>query len=168
MNVFSWIRMMGAAALVGLALAHGAYAQSQPSAAAVALAREVVEMKGAIGMFDTVIPGVIEFQKRALLAANALLQKDLDEVATRLNKEYAARRAEVHSEIARAYASRFTDAELKDIVAFYKTPLGKKLITEEAAGLDEATKRVDAWSQKFADEVLARFRAEMKKKGHNL
>ena len=71
-------------------------------------------------------------------------------------------------EIARGYASHFTEAELKDIVAFYKTPLGKKLINEEPEGLDEATKRVDAWSSKFADEVLTRIRAEMKKKGHNL
>ena len=81
---------------------------------------------------------------------------------------FAPRRAEVHMEIARGYASRFTEAELKDILAFYRTPLGKKLIVEEPIGVDEATKRVDAWAGKYADEVLTRLRAEMKKKGHNL
>ena len=62
----------------------------------------------------------------------------------------------------------FTEQELKDILAFYKTPLGKKLIVEEPKGVDEATKRVDDWANKFAEEVLAKMRAEMKKKGHNL
>ena len=74
----------------------------------------------------------------------------------------------MHTEIARAYASRFTEQELKEILAFYKTPLGKKLIVEEPKGVDDATKRVDEWANKFAEEVLARIRAEMKKKGHNL
>jgi hypothetical protein len=119
-------------------------------------------------MFDSVIVGVIEYHKNLLLQSNPTLQKDLNDVTTRLSAEFAPRRAAIHAEIARAYASRFTDAELKELLAFYRTSLGKKVITEEAKAVDEATKRVDTWAAKFAEEVLARIRAEMKKKGHNL
>ena len=140
----------------------------QPSAAAVALGREVVELKGGMNMFDTVTDGVVEHHRRLLLQADPNLDKDLGEVATRLRVEYVARRAEIHTEISRAYASQFTEPELRQIVAFYKTPLGKKLIDAEPKAIDEATKRVDAWATRFADEVMAKIRAELRKKGHAL
>ena len=163
-------RTLFAAAIACLAFAQETRAQTaaQPSAAAVALAREVVEAKGALNMFDSVIVGVIEYHKNVLLQSNPNLQKDLNEVGMRLSAEFAPRRANVQAEIARAYAGRFTEQELRDILAFYKTPLGKKLIAEEPKGVDEATKRVDEWANKFSEEVLLRVRAEMKKKGHNL
>ena len=170
MNAFHFTRTLCAAAIACMAFAQDARAQAaaQPSAAAIALAREIVEVKGAINMFDSVIVGVIEYHKGVLLQSNPTLQKDLNDVAIRLSAEFAPRRANLHAEIARAYASRFTEQELREILAFYKTPLGRKVIEEEPKGVDEATKRVDAWASKFAEEVLTRIRAEMKKKGHNL
>jgi uncharacterized protein len=170
MIAFNLTRTLCAAAITFIAFAQDARAQTaaQPSAAAVALARDVVEAKGALNMFDSVINGVIEYHKTVLLESNPNLQKDLSDVSTRLAAEFAPRRTNLQTEIARAYASRFTEAELKEILAFYKTPLGKKLIVEEPKGVDEATKRVDEWAAKFAEEVLVRMRAEMKKKGHNL
>lgn len=169
MTVYRLARTCAAAALILIAAAAGVRAQSaQPSAAAVALAKEIVELKGATTMFDAVIPGVVEHHKRIILAANPNLQRDLDEVGGRLIKEFTPRAAEIQLEIARGYASRFSEQELKDILAFYKTPLGKKLITEEPKGVDDATRRVDAWAAKYAEDVLTRLRAEMKKKGHNL
>src|SRR5688572_27735488 len=103
-------RTLCAAVIACLAFAQDAPAQTaaQPSAAAVALAREVVEAKGALNMFDSVVVGVIEYHKSVLLQSNPNLQKDLNEVATKLSSEFAPRRANVHTEIARAYASRFT------------------------------------------------------------
>ena len=170
MNACFLTRTLCAVAIAVSAFAQQVHAQAaaQPSAAAVALARDIVETKGALNMFDSVIVGVIEYHKSVLLQSNPNLQKDLNEVSTRLSAEFAPRRANVHAEIARAYASRFTEQELKEILAFYKTPLGKKLIVEEPKGVDEATKRVDEWANKFSEEVLTRIRAEMKKKGHNL
>ena len=159
-------RTLFAAAMTCIAFGPAAQAQQQPSAAAVALAREVIELKGATSMFDSVIVGVIEFHKNNLLQINPNLQRDLEEVAGRLRTEYATRRVEVQTEIARAYASKFTEQELKDAVAFYKTPLGKKLVTEEPNAVDEATKRVDEWANKYAEEVIVKYRAEMRKKGH--
>lgn len=170
MNAKFLVRSLCAGALAWLALTPDVQAQpaAQPSAAAVTLAREIVELKGATSMFDAVIAGVIEYHKKIILSANPTLQKDMDEVGVRLAQEFAPRRAELQTEIARGYASRFTEPELKEILAFYKTPIGKKLIVEEPKGVDEATRRVDQWASKYAEDVLARIRVEMKKKGHTL
>jgi len=170
MTIINLTRVLGAAMIACLAFAHEVRAQAaaQPSASAVATAREIVEAKGALTMFDSVIVGVIQYHKDVLLQSNPTLQKDLDDVSARLSAEFAPRRAAVQAEIARAYASRFSEAELKELLAFYRTALGKKVITEEPKAVDDATKRVDQWASKFAEEVLTRIRAEMKKKGHNL
>ncbi len=159
--------LLGAIAAVWLIQSVPVRAQ-EPSAAAAALGREVVELKGGIGMFDTIIDGVIEHHKRLLLQVNPNVDTDLNTIVTQLRAQYAVRRPEIHAEIGRAYAVQFTEAELRQIVAFYKTPLGKKLIDAEPKAIDEATKRVDVWATKFADEVMAKMRDELKKKGHTL
>jgi hypothetical protein len=157
-----------AALLVGfLAFAGGAGAQT-PTPAAVAAAKELVSLKGGVAMFDPLVPGVIESAKNSLVPTNPQLTKELNEVSLQLRKEFDPKRAEVLNEVAKIYAQHFTEQELKDLVAFYKTPLGKKMIAEEPIALDQSLKAAQAWATKFSDEVLTRFRAEMKKKGHNL
>jgi hypothetical protein len=165
----SFTRTLCVVAVAFLALAHDVRAQNaQPTAAAVALAKQIVDLKGATTMFDSVVLGVIEYHKKVLLQANPTSAKDLEAVSNQLAAEFGPRKAEVQMEIARAYAGRFTEQELKEILAFYKTPLGKKLVNEEPKGVDDATSRVDAWASKYAEEVLTKMRAEMKKRGHNL
>jgi len=83
-----------------------------------------------------------------------------------MRKEGAARREELHKEIALGYASAFTEQELKDMIAFYKTPLGKKMIEQEPKAGEDATKRAQVWIDRYAETVIAKMRAEMKKRGH--
>ena len=89
-------------------------------------------------------------------------------MAAQLRTEYAPRAEEVRREIARLYALRFTEQELKELVAFYKTPLGRKVNAEEPNILDASLAYVQRWSGNFSDEVEIRMRAELKKRGHNL
>jgi hypothetical protein len=140
----------------------------EPTPAAMATAKELIQAKGATSMFDPVVPGVIESAKNSLLRTSPQLGRELNEVAAQLRTEYAAKRGEVADEMARIYARHFTEAELKEALAFYKTALGKKLIVEEPRVLDESMSRVQAWAERFSDEALARIRAEMKKRGHTL
>jgi uncharacterized protein len=158
-----------AAAFAFACLAFTGIAQAQqPSPGAIAVAKELLQLKGATNMFDPLVPGVIETVKNNYLQTNTSLVKDLNEVAALLRTEFNPRRAEVINEVAVLYAQRFSEQELKDIVAFYKTPAGKKFVTEEPQVIDQSLQRAQAWSQKLSEEVLSRFRAEMKKRGHDL
>jgi len=40
------------------------------------------------------------------------------------------------------------------------------VIEGEPKAIDEATKRVDVWATKFADEVMDKMKADLRKKGH--
>lgn len=140
----------------------------EPSPAAIAAAKELIDIKGATNMFDPMIPGVIETAKNTFLRTNPNLARDLNDVAAQLRTESAPKRAEVADEMARAYAQRFTEKEIKDAVAFYKTPLGKKIIEVEPQVLEASMTRIQTWADQFSETVMTRFRAEMKKKGHTL
>lgn len=160
-------RHAAAVALACLALSSAAQAQ-QPSAGAIAAAKELLELKGSTRMFDPLVPGIIETVKNNYLQTNTSLVKDLNEVAALLRTELAPKRVEILNQVAVLYAQRFTEQELKDVVAFYKTPTGKKFVSEEPVVIEQSLGAAQAWSQKLSEEVLSRFRAEMKKRGHDL
>ena len=166
MDLRSFSRWAMAAALCCLA-AVSAQAQT-PTAGAVAAARELLAIKGGTAMFEPVIPGVVESTKNSLLPTNPNLARDLNEISVQLRKEYESKKAELVYEVAIIYAQHFTEHELKELITFYKTPLGQKMLKEEPVAVDESLKRAQDWSIDFSEVVMGRFRAEMKKRGHQL
>ncbi len=168
------IRRTWNAALTGVALLAAvmfggpAFSQSQPSAEAVDTARQIITLKGGENIFNTLIPGVIEQGRYMFEQQNPNLGGPLREVAAKLRNEFASRQAELNSEVAKVYASRFTEKEIKDLLAFYQSPLGRKLITEEPKAIDQSMTYAQDWARKMSDEVVAKMRAEMKKLGHDI
>jgi hypothetical protein len=70
--------------------------------------------------------------------------------------------------MAKVYASQFTEQELKDLVTFYKSPLGQKLLTAEPKSIQLSMAYLNQWAQSFAETVNAEFRAEMRKRGKQI
>lgn len=153
------------AALIFYAAPAGA---QQPTPAAVELARQLIVLKGGAPLYESVIPGVIEQAKNIYMQQNPMLQKDLDATAAALRTEFEPRKAELLTEVAKLYAARFTEQELKDVLAFYQTPVGKKMLAEEPKVIDQSMTLAQSWGNHFSDEVMAKFRDEMKKRGHNM
>ena len=167
--------LLAAAIAFGGSLSTGAFAQAptppsnpNPSPAAVAVAKELLALKGGVEMFNGMVGGVIDSAKNAFVPTNPNLGRPLNEVAAQLRTEFEPKKSEVFTEVARAYAGRFTEAEMKELLAFYKTSLGKKVLTEEPLAVEDAFKRAQDWSNTFSEQVIARFRVEMKKKGYDL
>jgi hypothetical protein len=169
MSVQSLVRLAAAGLAATVLLAapmRQLHAQQDPTPARLALANEIIEIKGSMNLFEPIVAGVVEKSKNTLLQMNPNLFKDLNAVAIELRKEYAPRLMALRAELAKIYAARFTEQELKDTLAFYKSPLGKKLLTEEPIFVERSMSAAQDWAVKLNDEVLSRFRAEMKKKGH--
>ncbi len=165
-QVLTWLsRAAFAAAILMLP---GAASAQQPSQASVAAATEIIDAKGSMVLFEPLVPGVIEQAKNVFLQSNPHLGKDLNDVATTLRKQLGLRIGNLKIEAAKVYAARFTEQELKDIAAFYKTPLGQKMIEEEPKIVDATLGMAQEWANTLSEEVLGLFRAEMKKKGHTI
>jgi len=156
-----------AVAVALVAFSAGADAQ-QTSVAAVQTAKEIVKVTGATALFVPLIPGVIEQAKNLFLQQNPALSKDLNEIVVQMRADLAPRFEELTSEVAKLYATHFTDAELKEVLAFYRTPVGVKLIAEQPKVGEEGLKFAQEWANQLSDQVIGKMRDELKKRGHAL
>jgi uncharacterized protein len=139
-----------------------------PSPAAIAAAKEILAMKNVSAMYSSAVPSVVQRTKDALLQTNLNYQKDLEEVSLIVAKSLAGREKEIGDGMAQIYARDFTEQELKDLVTFYKTPLGQKLLTQEPRTVQESMAYMTKWGQNFAEIVNGQFRAEMRKRGKEI
>jgi uncharacterized protein len=173
-------RILSAAGLaVGLALtavpaeaqqknAPAAVPLKPASPAALAAAKEILTMKNAAAMYANAVPNLVEQTKNVLLQSNLNYQKDLNEVAVIVAKNLAGREKEIGDGMAQVYANEFSEQELKDLVTFYKSPLGQKLLSTEPRAIQFSMSYMNQWAQAFAETINGQFRAEMKKRGKDI
>jgi hypothetical protein len=173
-NVF---RILPAAALaLALALLAPQVAAQQTAApppkpatpAALAAAKEVLAMKNVAAMYASAIPNIVQQTKDVLLQSNLNYQKDLNEVAVIVAKNMAGREKEIGDGMAQIYCNEFTEQELKDLVTFYKSPLGQKLLVSEPRAIQSSMGFMNQWAQRFSETVNGEFRAEMRKRGKQI
>lgn len=155
---------------LGLALSAlpAAAQQPKPSPAAIAAAKEILAMKKADGMYANAVPGIVQRTKDELMQTNINYQKDLNEVAVIVAHKFAGREKEIGDGMASVYASEFTEQELKELVTFYKSPLGQKLLASEPKAIQGSMAYMNQWAQSFAETVNGEFRAEMRKRGKQI
>jgi hypothetical protein len=179
----SVFRILPAAALaVGVAL--GLAFASQPAAAqqaaaptatlkqgtpaCMAAARDILTMKNAAAMYANAVPNIVQQTKDQLLSTNLNYQKDLNEVAVIVAQTLAGKEKEIGEGMAQIYCNEFTERELVDLVAFYKSPLGQKLLASEPRAIQFSMSYMNGWAQNFAEIVNGQFRAEMRKRGKQI
>jgi hypothetical protein len=117
------------------------------SPAAIAAAKEILAMKNAGAMYASAVPNIVEQTKNALMQSNLNYQKDLNEVAVIVAKKLAGREKEIGEGMAKVYANEFTEQELKDLVTFYKSPLGQKLLSTEPRAIQFSMSYMNQWAQ---------------------
>lgn len=156
---------------LGLALTAFPAAAQQPkpaSPAAIAAAKEILAMKNAAAMYAQAVPNIVQQTKDQLMQSNLNYQKDLNEVAVIVAQKLAGREKEIGDGMASIYANEFTEQELKDLVTFYKSALGQKLLGTEPRAIQESMGFMNQWAQRFAETVNGEFRAEMRKRGKQI
>ena len=125
-------------------------------------------MKNASAMYTSAVPNIVQRTKDTLVQSNLNYQKDLNEVAVIVAQSLAGREKEIGEGMAQLYAGDFTEQELKDLVTFYKSPLGQKLLSTEPVAIQMSMSYMNKWAQTFAETVNAEFRAEMRKRGKEI
>src|ERR1700716_2005556 len=176
----SFSRMVSAAGLaVGLALSAAPASAQQKDApaptalkpasgAALAAAKEILTLKNASAMYAQAVPNLVDQTKNGLVQNNLNYQKDLGEVAIIVAKNLAGREKEIGDGMAQIYANEFSEQELKDLVTFYKSPLGQKLLASEPRAISFSMTYMNQWAQAFSETVNGAFRTEMKKRGKEI
>jgi hypothetical protein len=102
-----------------------------------------------------------------ILAANKNKQKVIEAYAKEsLVPAVQKRLPALEQQQAVLMASRFSDAELTQILAFYQSPLGAKLLTSgEPIAKDLLKYANDTWAKQVWSEIGPQIPAELKKRG---
>ena len=138
------------------------------SASAMQAARDLLAVKNVNQVYANAVPNIIQRVKDQILASNLSYQKDLNEISVTEAQSMTGREKEIGEQMAKIYANDFTEQELKDLTAFYKSPLGQKLQNQEPKTIQASMLFMNQWAQSFSEVVVTDFRAEMKKRGKPL
>jgi hypothetical protein len=174
--------IIGAAALaLALGAPVAAFAQAQPpvpsylpatqpaSDAKFAQARELVQLAGIDRGFQGFVPEMLRELNGNITRTRPELLADMGKVMSDIiTPEFMKRTNEMADQAARIVAGIMSDDDLKQTVAFLKTPAGKKYVDMQPQVMSAVIASLDAWNRQLAVEMMDRVRAEMKKKGHDL
>lgn len=162
------IRHSLAGALLSLALfAVPALAQQAPTPEHIKAAREVVMASGLSQTIESIY-GEFVGGIRQTYATRPELKKDMEEVLTALKAESDLRRDEMVDSSARIFANKMTEADLKEITGFFKSPVGQRYTSLRTEAMKDIIPLLQPWSVQTSNYLFDRFSQEMRKRGHTL
>jgi hypothetical protein len=134
----------------------------------LALAREYVDLTDSAGIYEGTLVKTAVDTMRTITKLNPELADPVNKAIEKVLASYKARKGELLDQFARVYALNFTDDELKQIVAFYKTDVGKKISRTSVAVNTDLQKVMQVFAANLQPEFYAKVRAQLKADGYNL
>jgi uncharacterized protein len=138
------------------------------SEAHLAAAREVVIGSGLSRGFDGMIPQIADQIRGGFSRTRPELIKDMEEALRPIIGELSKQTDQMITSASRLFAVRLSEAELKEIGAFFKTAAGQKYVNTQGPMLNELFTEMQVFSQTLGNVMMDRLREEMRKKGHQL
>lgn len=136
----------------------------QPTPTHIQAARELVVLVGSDGTIDRLLPEIVkEIRQQAITRPE--IAKDLDEVLKGLDPEFKKARDQAVGLMALTYAKYMTEAEIRNVIVFFKTPAGMKYVQVQGDLTDDIVDQISAWSQLASRDMMAKVRVEMQKRG---
>lgn len=134
----------------------------------LALARKYIDLTDKSGLYEISLINAGVETMRTILSQNPDLTAPLDTAITNTLEGYKDRKGELFDQFARLYASRFTMDELKEIVAFYESPVGVKLSDANTDLNTDLQTILKVFEANLRVEFFAKVRAEMKAAGFDV
>lgn len=155
---------------VTIVLSAGAYAQQleedlqkiEVTPAQLELGEQLLELSGSSRTFDEVLPNVADRVKTAMIRSNPQMQLGIIEMVDKVALEMVDKRAELEKALARLWAGGFSEEELEDLIAFYKTDTGKKFAQLQPSIIGGQVALAERWGNRVAGEINKRVIEEIK------
>ena len=134
----------------------------------LALARKYVDLTDSAGVYELTLLQMARQTFATFAPQNPQLEEQLKAAITRTIDALKPNKDELMNQFAIVYATSFTAEELQQIVAFYESPVGKKL-TAKGVENNQATKAVmGVFTNNLGTEFVAKVKADMKAQGFTL
>lgn len=150
---------------VAASLAQRARAQHSPEAGLVA--REVLLAMGSDKQVEVILPQLMQQMANVFKTQRPGASREIDAVFELIGKRFAERKNEMLDLVAPVYAARFSEQELREMLAFFKTPVGAKLAAELPSIAQESMRIGMVWGRNIGKELESEVRLELRKRGIN-
>jgi len=151
---------------MGLFASPIARAQDTVDPQRLALGAQLLDLAGAKERMTQMMDQIMPALTRLLEQANPGKEKEVGEVMTKyIVPKMKENLPEALHEGALVYANHFSEGELNQLIAFYQSPIGRKLVQEQPIIAQEMGRFGAAWAEKAAGEAIHDYAAEFKKRG---
>jgi uncharacterized protein len=151
-----------------LSLSIGASQAQTPSADAMTAARSLVMTMKLSDQYKALLPAILLGLKPAVVQDRPEIERDYDAMMPMLADAFAPYYSAMVDDIATVYANNFTAGELREIEAFYRQPIGQKLLEKTAIIAQQSMQVGQEASRKAAEELRGRLTEALRQKGHKL
>lgn len=159
------VLVAGTMALAGTGMAH---AQQEISPEHLSVARQYIDMTDGANIYELTLIDLSVSVMRILIQQDPALADPLPGVIEDVFEEYLEDKDALFNQFARIYAMRFTQEELEEILAFYRSDLGQKLLEENVSINQDMQLVLGVWERNTQSEFLSRVRAVLREGGYSV
>lgn len=134
----------------------------------LALARKYVELTDQSKIYEVTLLQAGVKTMKTIMAQNPEIKDQATEAIGKTINDYAEQKGDLLDQFARVYALRFTTDELKQIVAFYESDVGKKLSAANPEINQQLQQVMRVFRTNLSTEFFAKVRAKLKDEGIDL
>jgi len=139
-----------------------------PTPDAVAAARSLVTTMKLADQYKALLPAILLNLRPALTQDRPEIERDYDAMMPMIADAFTPYYIAMVDGIADVYANNFTAAELREIEAFYRQPVGQKMLEKMPAISQQALAVGQEVSRKAAEDLRQRLTEALRQKGHKL
>ena len=139
-----------------------------PSPEALAMARSLISTMKLTDQYKALLPVILLSIKPAVVQGRPEIERDYDAMAAQIADAYAPYYSSMVDSAASLYASNFTVDELREIDAFYRLPVGQKLLQKSLAITQQSMQIGQDASRKAAEDLRIRLTDLLRQKGHKM
>ena len=139
-----------------------------PTPDAMAAARSLVNTMKLADQYKALLPAILLSLKPALTQDRPEIEQDYDAMLPMIADAFTPYYTSMVDGIAAVYATNFTAAELREIEAFYRQPVGQKMLEKMPAIGQQALAVGQEIGRKAAEDLRQRLTEALRQKGHKL
>jgi hypothetical protein len=139
-----------------------------PAPDAMAAARSLVTTMKLADQYKALLPAILLGLRPALTQDMPEIEHDYDAMMPTIADAFTPYYSAMIDGIATVYANNFTAAELGEIEAFYRQPIGQKMLEKLLFINQQAIAVGQEVARKAADDLRQRLTEALRQKGHKL
>lgn len=150
--------------LIATATLQPAYADSKEDKI-----RELIAISGAGGTLEVMrAPMTQQLEGQLNQALPNMPDEHRQELLAVVNEEFDKFFPKFIDHIVPLYAETFTEEEISDVVAFFKTPSGQAFAEKQPQMMLKSMRATQEWGRQFGQRVTERLKAKAQELGYNL